>query len=130
MIFFNDPTLLPDHQLAAVRTACQMREQFGPLSTAWRKRGYELGLGIGIASGYATLGRIGFEGRYDYAAIGNSVILASRLSSAASAGQILISQRVYAAVDEAADVEPVEGLQLKGFRDAMTAYAVTALRGD
>jgi class 3 adenylate cyclase len=106
-----------------------MREQFGPLSSHWRKRGYELGLGIGIAGGYATLGRIGFEGRYDYAAIGNSVILASRLSSAAQAGQILISQRIFATVDEAVEAEPIEGLQLKGFRDVMTAYAVTTLRG-
>jgi class 3 adenylate cyclase/putative methionine-R-sulfoxide reductase with GAF domain len=128
MIFFNDPTPLPEHQLAAVRSACQMREQFGPLSNHWRKRGYELGLGIGMAGGYATLGRIGFEGRYDYAAIGNAVILASRLSSAAEAGQILISQRIFAAVEEAVDVEPVPELQLKGFRDLMTAYAVTSLR--
>ena len=128
MVFFNDPQPVDDHQLAAVRTACEMRDRFGALSTAWRKRGYELGLGICIATGYATLGRIGFEGRYDYAAIGNSVILASRLSDAASGGQILVSQRVMAAVEDDAEVEPVEGLQLKGFRDAMTAYAVTSLR--
>ena len=129
MVFFNDPQTVPDHQLAAVRTACEMRERFGPLSTAWRKRGYELGLGIGIAAGYATLGRIGFEGRYDYAAIGNSVILASRLSGAATAGQILVSQRVIAAVDDAVEADPVEGLELKGFSAAITAYAVTGLRG-
>jgi class 3 adenylate cyclase len=129
MVFFNDPQIVPDHQLAAVRTACEMRERFGPLSTAWRKRGYELGLGIGIAAGYATLGRIGFEGRYDYAAIGNSVILASRLSGAATAGQILVSQRVIAAVDDAVETDPVEGLELKGFSTAITAYAVTGLRG-
>lgn len=128
MIFFNDPTPLPEHQLAAVRSAYQMRERFGPLSTPWRKRGYELGLGIGIAGGYATLGRIGFEGRYDYAAIGNAVILASRLSSAAEAGQILVSQRIFAAVEEAVEVDPINGLQLKGFRDLMTAYSVTSLR--
>jgi class 3 adenylate cyclase/putative methionine-R-sulfoxide reductase with GAF domain len=129
MVFFNDPQIVPDHQLAAVRTACEMRERFGSLSTAWRKRGYELGLGIGIAAGYATLGRIGFEGRYDYAAIGNSVILASRLSGAATAGQILASQRVIAAVDDAVEADPVEGLELKGFSAAITAYAVTGLRG-
>jgi adenylate cyclase len=128
MVFFNDPNPVIDHQLAAVRTACDMRERFGVLSTAWRKRGYELGLGIGIAAGFATLGRIGFEGRYDYAAIGNSVILASRLSGAATAGQILVSQRVFAAIDEMVDAEAVEGLQLKGFSHAMTAYAVTSLR--
>ena len=128
MVFFNDPTPVVDHQLAAVRTACDMRERFGVLSAAWRKRGYELGLGIGVAAGFATLGRIGFEGRYDYAAIGNSVILASRLSGAATAGQILVSQRVFAAIDELVDAEVVEGLQLKGFSHAMTAYAVSSVR--
>jgi class 3 adenylate cyclase/putative methionine-R-sulfoxide reductase with GAF domain len=128
MVFFNDPTPVIDHQLAAVRTACEMRERFATLSTAWRKRGYELGLGIGIAAGFATLGRIGFEGRYDYGAVGNAVILASRLSGIATAGQILVSQRVFAAIDEMVDAEAVEGLQLKGFSHVMTAYAVTSLR--
>ena len=128
MVFFNDPQHLPDHQLAAVRTACEMRERFGVLSTAWRKRGYDLGLGIGIAAGFATLGRIGFEGRYDYGAVGNSVILASRLSGAAAAGQILISQRVFATIEDAVVAEPVEGLELKGFSHAMTAYAVDSVR--
>ncbi|MGZ8562771.1 MAG: GAF domain-containing protein [Candidatus Limnocylindria bacterium] len=128
MVFFNDPQPIADHQLAAVRTACEMRERFGVLSTAWRKRGYELGLGIGIATGFATLGRIGFEGRYDYAAIGNSVILASRLSDAAAANQILISQRVFAAVDERVEADPVTDLGLKGFSQAITAYAVASLK--
>lgn len=128
MVFFNDPKPVPDHQLAAVRTACEMRERFGGLSTAWRKRGYELGLGIGIAAGFATLGRIGFEGRYDYGAVGNSVILASRLSGAAAAGQILISQRVFATIEESVVAELVEGLELKGFSHAMTAFAVESVR--
>jgi GAF domain-containing protein len=128
MVFFNDPGIVPDHQLAAVRTACEMRERFGDLSTAWHKRGYELGLGIGIAAGFATLGRIGFEGRYDYAAIGNSVILASRLSGAAGANQILVSQRVFAAVEDAVVAEAVPNLDLKGFSNAMTAYAVASVR--
>jgi adenylate cyclase len=128
MVFFNDPEPVADHQLAAVRTACDMRERFGVLSTAWRKRGYELGLGIGIAAGFATLGRIGFEGRYDYAAIGNSVILASRLSDAAAAGQILISQRVFATIEEAVVAEPIEGLALKGFSGPLTAFAVERIR--
>ncbi len=129
MVFFNDPEPVADHQFAAVRTAVEMRERFAILSTAWRKRGYELGLGIGIATGFATLGRIGFEGRYDYAAIGNSVILASRLSGAAAAGQILVSQRVLAAIEDRAELDPVPNLELKGFSHAMTAYAVIALRG-
>ena len=128
MVFFNDPTPVPDHQLAAVRTACEMRERFGVLSIAWRKRGYELGLGIGIAAGFATLGRIGFEGRYDYGAVGNSVILASRLSGAAAGGQILVSQRVLAAIEDHVEADPVPDLELKGFSHAMTAFAVGSVR--
>ncbi|MBI2782023.1 MAG: GAF domain-containing protein [Chloroflexi bacterium] len=127
MVFFNDPTPIEDHQLAAVRTACAMRDQFAALSVAWLKRGYELGLGIGIATGYATVGRIGFEGRYDYGAVGTCVILASRLSSAAKAGQILISQRVLAVVEEAIESEPVPDLELKGFSSATTAHAVRSV---
>jgi class 3 adenylate cyclase len=128
MVFFNDPTPVVEHQLAAVQTASEMRDRFGVLSTAWRKRGYELGLGIGIAAGFATLGRIGFEGRYDYGAVGNAVILASRLSGVATAGQILVSQRVFAAIEEVVEADAVADLQLKGFSHAMTAYAVTSLR--
>jgi adenylate cyclase len=127
MVFFNDPQHVADHQFAAVRTALDMRERFARLSTAWRKRGYELGLGIGMATGFATLGRIGFEGRYDYGAVGNSVILASRLSGAATAGQILVSQRVLAAIEDRVVAEPVPDLELKGFSHAMTAYAVSAV---
>jgi class 3 adenylate cyclase/putative methionine-R-sulfoxide reductase with GAF domain len=124
MVFFNDPRPIDDHQLAAVRTACEMRERFAALSQAWRKRGYDLGLGIGIATGYATIGRIGFEGRYDYGAVGTSVILASRLSSAAKADEILISQRVMAAIEDDVEVEHEAALELKGFSTALTAYAV------
>jgi class 3 adenylate cyclase len=128
MIFFNDPTQLPDHPLAAVRTAVAMRDQFADLSSGWRKRGYELGLGIGIAVGYATLGRIGFEGRYDYAGVGVVVTLASRLSTAAAAGEILVSQRLHAAIEDAVVAEPADGLELKGFTHAVTAFRVTGLR--
>ena len=128
MVFFNDPTPMADHQLAAVRTGCEMRDRFAQLSADWRKRGYELGLGIGIAAGYATIGRIGFEGRYDYGAIGMSVILASRLSSAAKAGEILISQRVMAAVEGSVEADVVADLELKGFSTALTAFAVQACR--
>ena len=124
MVFFNDPTPIDDHELAAVRTAVAMRDQFAVLSAAWRKRGYELGLGIGIAAGYATVGRIGFEGRYDYAAVGTCVILASRLSSAAKADQILISQRVMAVVEDAVESDPVPNLDLKGFSSATAAHSV------
>jgi class 3 adenylate cyclase len=121
MAFFNDPTPVPNHQLAAVRTAVAVRERFVDLSSAWRKRGYDLGLGIGIATGYATLGRIGFEGRYDYGAVGNVVILAARLSDAAAPGEILVSQRTQAAIDDQVATQPVDPLELKGFSRPVNA---------
>jgi adenylate cyclase len=98
MVFFNDPVPLPEHELQAARLACAMRERVGELAEGWRKRGYELGLGGGIAVGHATLGRIGFEGRFDYGALGIVTSLAARLSDEAAAGQILLSQRAYAAL--------------------------------
>ncbi len=127
MAFFNDPAVLPDHELAAVRTADALCKRFAGLSADWRKRGYELGLGIGIATGYATLGRIGFEGRYDYGAVGNVVILASRLSDAAGPGEILISQRTHAQVDSHIVTEPVPELELKGFTRPIVAVRLVEL---
>jgi class 3 adenylate cyclase len=105
-----------------------MRERFAPLAANWRKRGYELGLGVGIAVGYATLGRIGFEGRHDYGAIGNVVILASRLSSQAEANQILLSQMAAGMVEELVEVEPVGDLQIKGLSRPVSASNVLAAR--
>jgi GAF domain-containing protein len=128
MVFFNDPAPVPDHTLAAVETALAMRDRFEGLAVGWRKRGYELGLGIGLALGFATLGRIGFEGRYDYGGVGNVVILASRLSEAAAGGELLISQRMYAALEDRIDAEPVDGLTLKGLSRAVTAYRVLGRR--
>jgi class 3 adenylate cyclase len=128
MAFFNDPVAISDHQLAAVRAAVTIREHFAGLADEWRRRGYELGLGVGIASGFATLGRIGFEGRYDYAAVGNVVNLASRLSDAAAPGQILISQRVHAAVEGRVAAEPMKELALKGFTRPVVSYEVVAVR--
>jgi class 3 adenylate cyclase/putative methionine-R-sulfoxide reductase with GAF domain len=128
MVFFNDPAKLADHQMAGVRAALAMRERFSPLAVGWRKRGYELGLGIGLAAGYATLGRIGFEGRYDYGAVGNVVILASRLSEAAVADEILVSQRLHAATESEIDAEEVDALQLKGFSRPMSVYRVRGVR--
>ena len=104
--------------------AIAMRERFAELADGWRKLGYELGLGVGIATGYATLGRIGFEGRYDYAAIGNAVILASRLSTEAKAGQILLSQRTYAVVEDNVAAESVGELTLKGMSRPVPAFDV------
>lgn len=124
MTFFNDPVPQEDHVERAVRMAIAMRDRFGPLSEGWRKRGYELGFGVGIATGYATLGRIGFEGRYDYGAIGNVVILASRLSSQAAADQILLSQRTHAMVEHLVEVESVGELNLKGISRPVPATNV------
>jgi adenylate cyclase len=128
MIFFNDPVLQPDHVERAVRMAVAMRERFVGLAVRWRKLGYELAFGVGIAVGYATLGRIGFDGRFDYGAIGNAVILASRLSSEAKGGQILLSQRAFAAVEDIVEAESVGELALKGFSRPVPAVDVIALR--
>jgi adenylate cyclase len=127
MVFFNDPVPVDGHELQAIRLALAAHERFAELAADWRKRGTELGLGIGIAAGYATLGRIGFEGRYDYGALGPVTNLASRLSTAAGPGQTLISQRVFAAVDEKIEAEPAGGLELKGFGRPVTAYEVRRL---
>jgi class 3 adenylate cyclase len=128
MAFFNDPAPIEDHELAAVRTAVALGERFSTLAEGWRKRGYELGLGIGIATGYATLGRIGFEGRYEYGAVGQVAILASRLSDVAGAGEILLSQRTHAALDDRIGGEPVSDLRLKGFSRPVVAVRFTDLR--
>jgi adenylate cyclase len=128
MAFFNDPAAIPDHELAAVRAAVAVRERFEGLAAEWSKRGYALGLGIGIATGYATLGRIGFEGRYDYGAVGNVVILAARLGDAAGPSEILLSQRTHASVDERVVGEAVPGLDLRGFSRPVVATRLVALR--
>ena len=118
MVFFNDPVPVESHELKAVQLALAAQQRFEELGAAWRKRGHELGLGIGIAAGYATLGRIGFEGRYDYGVLGTVTNLASRLSSAAEPGQTLISQRVYAAVEESVDAHQVGDARAEGLRPA------------
>jgi adenylate cyclase len=128
MVFFNDPLAVADHELQAVRFAVAAQERFAELAGAWRKRGIELGLGIGIEAGYATIGRIGFEGRYDYGVVGPVANLASRLSVQAAASQILIGQRVFAAVDEAVETASAGDLELKGFARPVAAYEVRGLR--
>jgi class 3 adenylate cyclase len=128
MVFFNDPILQEDHVERCVRMAVEMRDRFEDLATAWRHRGYELGFGVGIAVGYATLGRIGFEGRHDYGAIGNVTILASRLSSQAQAGQILLSPRAQTILEELIESEPIGELTLKGLARPVFASNVVAIR--
>lgn len=128
MTFFNDPVLQSDHAARAVGLAVAMRERFAALSADWRKRGYVLEIGVGMATGYATLGRIGFEGRYDYGAIGQVIILAARLSGEAAAGEILISHRTYAAAEAVIDAEAAGDRALKGFSRPIPVYAVAGMR--
>lgn len=127
MVMFNDPLPCADHAQRAVRMAVAMRARIHALAEDWRKRGHQLGLGIGIAQGYATVGPIGFEGRFDYGAIGTVVNLASRLSDAASDGQILISEPVRVAAENVAQTESIGELSLKGLHNAVTAYNVITL---
>ena len=128
MAIFNDPVPCPDPAARAVRMALAMRVAVDGLVERWRKRGYDLGLGVGIAGGYATLGQIGFEGRFHYGAIGTVLNLASRLCDAAEAGQIMLTQRVYADVEDLAEVEPVGDLELKGFAKPVPTLNLLALK--
>jgi class 3 adenylate cyclase len=128
MIFFNDPTPVPNPQERAVRMALAMRERVDDLMRGWRKLGYELDFGIGIAQGYATIGAIGFEGRWDYGAIGTVTNLAARLCGEAQPGQILVPRRLHGVVEDFATAEPIGELSLKGFSRPVTAYNVTGLK--
>src|SRR5437667_184339 len=128
MIFFNDPVLVPDAPERAVRMAVAMRDRVDELLVKWRRRGYELDFGIGIAQGYATIGAIGFEGRMDYGAIGTVTNLAARLCGEARPRQILISQRVLGAVEALLEVEELGGLTLKGFSKPVAAFNVLQLK--
>ena len=126
MLIFNDPLPIDKPELQAVRMALEMRDAIGTLTEKWRRLGHDIGFGIGISNGFATLGTIGFEGRFDYAAVGTVSNIASRLCDEAKPGQILISPRVLMAVEDTMKVEPVGELTLKGIRRPMTAYNVVA----
>jgi class 3 adenylate cyclase len=128
MIFFNDPVPVPNPGERALRMALAMRERVAELIARWRKLGYELDLSIGIALGYATIGAIGFEGRWDYGAIGSVTNLAARLCGEAKPGQILVSKRVLAMTEGLVDVESAGELVLKGFQRPIPAYNVLGLR--
>jgi adenylate cyclase len=128
MIFFNDPVLVPDPQERAARMALAMRARVEDLARGWRKRGWELAFGVGLAQGYATIGAIGFEGRWDYGAIGTVTNLAARLCGEAQPGQILVSRRLYGTLEDLVEAEPVGELVLKGFSRPVSAYNVTALK--
>jgi class 3 adenylate cyclase len=127
MVFFNDPLPQPNHAARAVRMAVAMRDRVADLARHWRRQGHDLDFGVGIAMGYATLGRIGFEGRFDYAAIGPVTNLAARLCGEAAGGQILITGRVHGAVEGVVKVEHVGELALKGFHRPVTAFNVCGL---
>jgi len=127
MVFFNDPIPCVDPAARAVRLATAMRERVLSLSRDWQQRGYSIGFGIGIAQGYATLGRIGFEGRFDYAAIGTVTNVAARLCSEARDNQILVTQRIASEVAEVAISNFLGEFQLKGLSRPIPIYNVEGL---
>ncbi|HYJ27057.1 MAG TPA: response regulator [Nocardioides sp.] len=127
LVFFNDPVPCPDAPDRAVRMAVDMRARVADLAKGWRRKGHDLGFGVGIAQGYATLGRVGFPGRYDYAAIGTVTNLAARLCAVAEADQILVSQRVRHGILGPMDCREVGHLELKGFSRPVEAHEVIAL---
>ncbi len=127
VVFFNDPIPYEDAPQRAMRMAVAIRSRVGQLAEGWRRKGYDIELGIGIAQGHATLGRIGFEGRSDYAAIGSVTNLAARLCAEAMAGQILISQRVHSATEDMVTADAVGELTLRGFSRPMPAFNVIGL---
>jgi adenylate cyclase len=124
MVYFNDPLPCTDPAERAVQMAVEMRSAVGGLMSGWRRRGFELGFGIGVAQGYATLGRIGFEERVDYTAIGTVTNLAARLCGEARDGQILLSKRVATAVEGGVTLEEIGSLALKGLSQAVAVYNV------
>ena len=128
MIFFNDPVPVDDPAERAVRMALAMREHVAGLTGRWRKRGYDLGLGMGIAQGYATIGAIGFEGRWDYGAIGTVTNLAARLCGEARPEQILLAARVASAVEDLVETEEIGTLSLKGFARPVPAFSLVRLK--
>jgi len=128
MVFFNDPVQIANPAVNAVRMALEMQAQFVPLRTMWAKRGYDLDLGIGLTQGYATLGAIGFEGRWDYACIGSVSNLASRLCSEAHGGQILTNRKTLARIEDAVNAEGLGERALKGIAQPTPVFNITGLR--
>jgi class 3 adenylate cyclase len=127
MVLFNDPLRCTDPSIRAVRMAVEMRTEVNKATAKWRKQGYELGFGMGISYGYATLGRIGFEGRFDYSATGTVVNVAARLCGQAVDGQILIDGKVLSAIEAVAETQPAGELTLKGLHRPIPAFNVCEL---
>ena len=124
MVIFNDPVPVADAAGHAVRMALEMQEAFGPLGAGWEAQGYHLGLGIGLAKGVATIGTIGFEGRWDYAAIGSVMNLASRLCAQAKPGQVLVDRNVQSDIAGRHPTAALQELRLKGFPLPVPAFTV------
>jgi class 3 adenylate cyclase len=127
LVVFNDPVPCPDPALRAVRLAVEMRDAAVSLARSWMARGHEIGFGVGIAQGYATLGRIGFEGRFDYTAIGTVTNVAARLCAEAKDGQILVTQRVAAAIDKIAELQQLGDIAFKGLSRPIAVLNVSGL---
>jgi adenylate cyclase len=127
MVWFNDPIPCPEPAARAVRMAVDMRRTMAELTAKWRKRGHELDFSVGISLGYATLGKIGFDGRFDYGAVGSVMNLASRLCDEAVPGQILASERIFAEVEHLVEAEPAGTYTLKGFTKPVNAYGILDL---
>jgi class 3 adenylate cyclase len=127
MVFFNDPVPFDDPVERAVRMSLGLRDAVRELGVGWRRAGYDLALGVGVAQGFATLGRIGFEGRFDYAAIGSVTNLAARLCSDAEAWQVLVTERVLASVEHLVEAELIGEVQPKGFSRLVRVHDVTAV---
>jgi len=128
MVIFNDPVPCPDPAARAVRMALDMRAAIETLAEKWRRHGHRLGFGVGIAQGFTTIGRIGFEGRYDYSAIGTVPNLAARLCAEAEAGQILVSGRVMTATETLVDMKDLGKLSLKGLHEPVEVHSVLNIR--
>jgi adenylate cyclase len=127
LVVFNDPVPCPDPAIRAVRLAVDMRDAAASLARSWTARGHEIGFGVGIAQGYATLGRIGFEGRFDYTAIGTVTNVAARLCAEAKDGQILVTQRVAAAIDKIAELKQLGDIAFKGLARPIAVLNVSGL---
>ncbi|MCW5718120.1 MAG: response regulator [Bauldia sp.] len=129
MVLFNDPMPQPGYCLAAARLGLDIAGRAEPLTDRWRARGFRLGIGIGIASGFATLGKIGFGDRFDYAAIGTVTNLAARLSTQAEAGQVLASARVAEAIAAEIETRALGEVDLKGFARPVPVFELPQARG-
>ena len=128
MSFLNDPKPIPNHPLVAIDMALEMQSTFETLAARWKRSGFHVGLGIGLSTGFATVGRVGFEGYYLYAAIGSVPNLAARLCALATPGKTVISGRVYAMVESEVEAEPLGAFELKGFTQPVEAYSVVRLQ--